>query len=67
MSERDGPGTSAPRWLALDIGGANLKAAHSDGQRDGAIRGLAATRLSWARQSPNWPRRCRPLIGPRSR
>ena len=31
MSERTDPGTSAPRWLAFDIGGANLKAAHSDG------------------------------------
>jgi len=31
MSRWTDPGTPATRWLALDIGGANLKAAHSDG------------------------------------
>ncbi len=31
MSSRTGTAASATRWLALDVGGANLKAAHSDG------------------------------------
>ncbi len=31
MSRRTGTAASATRWLALDVGGANLKAAHSDG------------------------------------
>lgn len=31
MSSRPDLGNAAMRWLALDIGGANLKAAHSDG------------------------------------
>lgn len=44
MSRRTNPEASPTRWLALDIGGANLKAAHSDGpMTDGAFRGLAAT------------------------
>ncbi len=31
MSRRTGTAASSTRWLALDVGGANLKAAHSDG------------------------------------